>query len=428
MKILIISRTPWDNDNSFGNTFSNLFSGMEDVTVYNICCQGGKINNSVTHKSYQMSETMLINGLFGKPTGRIVEGDKPEETITTDDLSVIKKVSVKRTNIALMVRDLIWKVCNWKNEKALDDFLKEAKPDVIYLPIYASWYMCDIQQYFIKKTGAKVVGHISDDVYSYPKDFFCSPLTLFYKLILRNKLRSLISKTEYLEVFAENMKMEYEKTFKKECFFIGKGVTQAQINQIPQYTKEVNNNALIHIVYTGNIGGERFEILSRIGEAIDKSFKGKAVIDVYTQTTLSKKDLSILESIQSINLCGSISANEVKSVQRNANVLLHMEGFSKKSVYETRMSFSTKIIDYMLTGVPIFAVGPEEINSISFLKSNNLAVVATSDNEISDCLECLIIGSNEIEDKLHNIKSILRKEKDIIVIQNGIYQRLTSLL
>ena len=47
IRILIVSRTPWDDSNSFGNTFSNLFGGMEGVEIYNICCQTGDNNNNI---------------------------------------------------------------------------------------------------------------------------------------------------------------------------------------------------------------------------------------------------------------------------------------------------------------------------------------------------------------------------------------------
>ena len=36
MKILVLSSTPWTNDNSFGNSFSNIFEGIEDVEIANI--------------------------------------------------------------------------------------------------------------------------------------------------------------------------------------------------------------------------------------------------------------------------------------------------------------------------------------------------------------------------------------------------------
>ena len=66
--------------------------------------------------------------------------------------------------------------------------------------------MCDIQSYIIDKLGVPVVGHISDDEYGYPPKM--SIIEKWYRNGLRKKLKDLISRCSYLEVFAQNMKTE----------------------------------------------------------------------------------------------------------------------------------------------------------------------------------------------------------------------------
>lgn len=425
MNILIISRTPWDNSNSFGNTFSNIFGGMEDVKIYNICCQSGRVNNSIVEKTYQMSESTLIKGFFLGKTGRIAQN---AETLVAEDLSLIKTVSLKRTYFAFMIRDLIWKTGIWKKEKNLSAFLEEASPDIIYLPIYNSWYMCELQEYFIKKTTAKVVGHISDDVYSYPNGYTASPLAYFYKLVLRKKLRKLIAKAEYLEVFAENMQKEYKQTFNKECYLIGKCVTKEQIDSIPtRNTFEKNADDMLHVVYTGNIGGERFNILCELGRLVDERFRGRVVFDIYTQTKLTKSDYKRISSFQSIVMKGEVPSSMVFDVQRQGGAVLHIESFSKKSIYETKMSFSTKLIDYMLTGVPIIAIGPEEVNSINILKQKKLAIVSDSIEDFSESISKMLSGQVDNRLLVENIKNYLYSERNSLEQLKSIRQRFDNI-
>lgn len=69
MRILIISRTPWDESDSFGNTFSNLFGGMDNVEIYKICCQGGLLNSSIVNKAYLMTDFSVLSTVFGKRRG-----------------------------------------------------------------------------------------------------------------------------------------------------------------------------------------------------------------------------------------------------------------------------------------------------------------------------------------------------------------------
>ena len=69
-----------------------------------------------------------------------------------------------------------------------------------------------------------------------------------------------------------------------------------------------------------------------------------------------------------VKLYKGVDSVQVYKIQKNANFLIHVEGFSKKAIAETRMSFSTKLIDYMSTMKPIIAIGPSNINSIEVLK------------------------------------------------------------
>ena len=59
MKILILSSTPWTKDNSFGNSFSNIFEGLEDVEIANIYCKYGKPETDLVSKFFQITEKSM---------------------------------------------------------------------------------------------------------------------------------------------------------------------------------------------------------------------------------------------------------------------------------------------------------------------------------------------------------------------------------
>ena len=71
MRILIISRTSWDNSNSFGNTFSNIFGGIKDLEIYNVCSQEGDNINSIVQCTYQMTDRSVLESIVGKAPGHI---------------------------------------------------------------------------------------------------------------------------------------------------------------------------------------------------------------------------------------------------------------------------------------------------------------------------------------------------------------------
>ncbi len=423
MKILMISSTTWDNSNSFGNTFSNLFGGMKDIEIYNIACRNGISNNNVTTKEVQMTDKSVLKSFlnpFYDPCWEIINSNQNSNANTVISSGAIKR----RLTISFIIRDLIWKMGHWKSSKTLKAFLCDFKPDVVYLPIYASPYMCDIQQYIIKKLGVPVVGHISDDVYNIPPNL--SFLGRQYRLHLQKKLKKLISACEYLEVFAQNMADEYSKEFNIPCFLIGKGVSKEAIDSVPPL-KEIKGEPL-KIIYTGNISQDRYTILHLLGTTMDAHFKGKAVLDVYTQSLLPENMLKELEAIESICLKGAVSSDEVVKIQQSADFLLHAEGFSDKSIFETKMSFSTKIIDYMLSGVPILAAGPAEVNSVAVLQNFDLAVVMSNPETVKSVLNDLLSGNIDFQKKRENIMDYLKTYRDLDTVQNSIYTRLSDVI
>ncbi len=422
MRILTISRTPWDNSNSFGNTFSNLFGGMENIEIYNIACRNGVSNNNVTAKEIQMTDKSVLKSILKLTFDPCWESTKTTGNNETN--SVISVNAIKKRHISsFVIRDLIWKLGRWKKSKVLNNFLAECKPDVVYLPIYSSPYMCDIQQYIVDKLNVPVVGHISDDVYNMPPN--SSGVAKLYRKFLQKKITRLIESCQYLDVFAQNMADEYSERFDIPCYLIGKGVTEEEINNIPIYKYE--KSGARKIIYTGNISEDRFSTLSLLGKTIDAHFDGKAIIEIYTQSLLTKEMKKEFNDIKSIQLKGSVDSDEVKKIQQTADLLLHIEGFSEKSIFELKMSFSTKIIDYMLTGIPILAIGPKEVNSMIVLEQNDLAYVVTEPDNACEVLHEIFNCSESCNIHRQNIINYLKDKRLINTIQSEMYNRMNSL-
>ncbi len=424
MKILIISRTPWNNSNSFGNTFSNLFEGMKNVEVYNICCQNGEMRNTVVKSAFQMTDKAVLRSIYKRKskTGWVMS-QEVEGTINELNQQVSVEATKKRKITSLIIRDIIWKLGNWKKDPGFLKFLEEINPDIIYLPIYASLYMCNVQSFVVKKLNIPVIGHISDDVYGCPPK--ASPLARWYRSKLKKVLHHLIKDCSYLEVFAQNMKEEYEKIFNKPCYLIGKGV---RVQDIPRSKYRSEKKDKLSFVYTGNIGAERYKVLYEIGKALEKiSEKQKAILYIYSATELNKEMQEIFSSCSRIQFMGKISRDEVERVQDAADFLVHVESFSSSAIFATKMSFSTKIIDYMMKGKPIFAVGPKEVNSIQVL-NNGLAIVATSVEEILEIIEKMICGAINIDDILDEVNLYLTQQRNIEIIQAEMKTRFDALL
>lgn len=416
MRILIISQTPWNTSNSFGNTFSNLFTGLDGVEIYHICCKHGPTKGSPARATFQMTDRSVMHSILRRRSGVGWLADAQGDC--KDNVAVSGAIEKKRPPVAFYIRDLIWTLGAWRKDAALRTFLDEAKPDVIYLPLYSSCYMCDVQQYIVDALSVPVVGHISDDLFAVSPD---SPLLVrHYAHRVAKKLRRLIERCSYLEVFAENMQRQYAEIFHKPVYLIGKGV---DLRDIPK-TPHPNAQHEKHFIYTGNIGTERWRSLLLIGKALN----GQAVLDIYSATVLTDEMKADFAQCSAIRFHGAVSADAIPGIQKNGDALVHVEGFSPAAIAATRMSFSTKLIDYMMAGKPIFAVGDQEINSIAVLKKYGLAVVATSVDEIKARVNEFLSGGINMEQLGANVAEYLVNYRDIRKIQKGMHERMRGLV
>ncbi|MBE5741940.1 MAG: glycosyltransferase family 4 protein [Clostridiales bacterium] len=420
MRILIISNSTWDESNSFGNTFSNLFCGMDNVEIYNICCKNGKSNNTIVKRAIQMTDKSILKSIykFNDPCWEI--GAEDNKTELNEEVSL--KARKQRRLIAFIIRDIIWKLGRWKKSKTLSAFLSETNPELIYLPIYSAPYLCWVQKFIVKKLKVPCVAHISDDDYGYNPGI--SFFKKIYKKKTRKELRWLFSRCAYLEVFAENMQEEYGKEFNKPCYLIGKGVNTENLSPI---VYENYKNEKINLVYTGNIGDDRYKVLYEIGQAMAKA-KIKGALHIYSATPLTDEIKDNFSRYDTIKFHGKISKDEVDKVQKEADYLVHVEGFTENAIFATRMSFSTKIIDYLVSGKPIFAVGPQEVNSIQVLQKNGIAIVATDISQIEKKLKAIYNKDVNLAEISQNVEKYLKEKRDIKVIQAGIKERMENLL
>lgn len=377
MRILVITRSAWRNDDSTGNTCSSIFGSFSDASIYSLYLRDNLPNNDIALKSFSISEGQLIKGLFGKnPAGRYVEKSKGSVQPSNED----KAYSIaKRLNWTLLAfaREILWCVANWKNEK-LESFLKDASPDIIFMPVFNCYYPHKILRYVQKYTNAKVVLFHADDNYTL-KQFSLSPIYWLYRFGLRNHVRKSVKLSDINYCISEVQKQDYEKLFLKELKILTKYDEFNELN-----STEYRPNQPLRLVYTGNINVNRWKSLAKIVEALREINNDKilAQLWIYTATDITKKMRRKLYVDGTSFLMKAVSFDEVVRIQQNADFLVHVEALDLKNRLAVRQSFSTKIVDYLKRQKPILAFGPKNVASIKHLIDNDCALVADTKNEL----------------------------------------------
>lgn len=377
MKILILSSTPWHSSNSFGNTFSNIFEGMNGVEIASIFCKEGSPDNIYIKRYFKMTEKSLMKNLLNKknPAGNVVllENVGKNDGLPQNWYNIARK---NRSMFLFWARDFIWKIGRWKS-KELKKFIDDFSPDLLFFPLYYSMYLNDIA-YFIKKyTNAPMFAYVSDDIYTM-RQFSLSPFYWIDRVRKRGKIKKVANLCEHIYVISDIQKNEYEKCFSKKCKLLWKG---DKFDSMPEHE---NAKEIVKFVYTGNIGSGRYKQLAKIGQALKQinSNGKKAELDIYTLTPMNAKMRSMLDITGAVNMKGGVEQKQIKKIQKEADVLVHVESFDLKNRLSVRQSFSTKIVDYFSEAKCIFAVGPKDVASIDYLMKNDAAVTAVDEDEI----------------------------------------------
>lgn len=426
MKILVVSNTPWRNDNSFGNSYSNIFAGIKDAEIANIFCKYGNPSNNIVSRYFQITEKSLMKNLKNAsiPSGKEVYSEKENAVdLSSAEQNYYNSARKRRWMVMFWVRDFIWTVGRWKS-KELKDFVDDFKPDIIFQPVYYSTYLNKIACFIKDYADVPMVGYISDDCYTL-RQFSLSPLYWIDRLIKRRKVKMTIDNCEHLYVISDIQKREYEKCFNIKCKILCK-----MDNFYGSPKMQDKHNIPLKIAYTGNIGAGRWESLALIAEALDEINQDgkKAELEIYTLTPLTKKMDKALNIDGSSKVMGSISAEEAIKIQENADVLVHVESFRLKHRLAVHQSFSTKIVDYLAAAKCIFAVGASDAASIDYLIKNDAAIVAQTKDEVINKLRKLVSDHSILSEYSVKAWKSGKRNHQKNVLQAELYNDLCSIV
>ena len=170
MKLLVITRSAWEDSNSTGNTMTNLFSNFNPENIANIYVRAAKPNNKVCRKYFSLSDREVLRTLYKKnyDAGYSFIWDN-----TNDDSEIynlhdeleerLYSFFRSRTKVlALWGQDLLWRIGKWRSNK-LNQFLDEFQPDVIFSPCFYTRYTHRLLWYIQERTNARVALYHTDD-------------------------------------------------------------------------------------------------------------------------------------------------------------------------------------------------------------------------------------------------------------------------
>lgn len=427
MKILIVSKINWDNNNSFGNTLTTLFADCSDVKFAHLYVVDKKPNNNICQSYCKISEIKLLKSIFNRkidPWQNLIYDEQNQiNIIENEKISLISKfLKFYRLYLLLWTEESLWLLGKWKSTN-LRKYIKKINPDIIYFPVSQHIFTNRLIWHLKMLSNAKVVLFHADDLLTF-NQFSLSPFYWLNRIVIREIIKRTVKLSNISYCISEKQINEYDKILHIKNKLLYK------YDNFDIMPKESVNNDIIKLVYTGNINYGRWKNLAKIGKALKKIniLNKKAQLDIYTFTPVNNKMLRLLNDMDNIILHAGVTPSEVKKIQSNADILVHVESFSLKEKMLVRLSFSTKIVDYFSRSRCIFAIGKRNTASIDYLISKDSGIVATNNKEIKKKLETLISQPQLIRDYADKAWRCGIENHNKKIIQNDFYSDLKSLI
>ena len=88
--------------------------------------------------------------------------------------------------------------------------------------------------------------------------------------------------------------------------------------------------------------------------------------------------------------------SELARIYESSDIVLFVESLEERYKYIARLSFSTKLTDYLACGRCILAVGAEDIAPMEYLRNAGIAVLCYTQKQVVDNLKSLLSHKEEI--------------------------------
>lgn len=402
MRILFVSASPINKNLSVGNTFLNLFEDMENVELASICTRDGKVDKRISQTFCITEKNIIKNLIKGTPIGKKIESsaENQDENVTVNGIpsnKIFRFIKTTRFTFFFWAQNLVWRIGKWKS-KELEDFINEYNPDVIFTVLSNLSYLNKLVLHIKKISNKPLALYAWDNNYSL-KQFILSPFRWISYFDSRRNMRKVAASADKFYVISDVQKADYEKAFKKSCTVLTKGADFDEPSEVKN-----NYNKPLQLIFTGNIGMNRWKSLSVIAESLREINKNdvKAELRIYTGSVVTENMKKALNIKNVSEIMGSVPASEIKKIQSDADILVHVEGLDLKNRLAVRQSFSTKIIDYFKSARPILAVGPKFVASIDHLVKNDCAIVADNKDELKEKLLFYIENTDKINQLVEN--------------------------
>lgn len=416
MRILVLSKEAWRDEQNGGNVLSNIFKDF-NATFAQIYCTDLTPNNNLCRIYYQMTDKMMIDNILHRmPIGKELKYDAfPRHSDQFGNGDVEAYSGAKRFNSELVrvAREIVWAIARWDKE-GIKKFVKEFNPDVIFAPCYGNHYMIKLTNFVCSCVNVPVISYISDDFYT-NKQYNFSPFFWVNHFLLRKHVREIFKRYSLVYTMTDVQKEQCERDFEANMKILRKSGSFES-----GYKESVNSP--IQMVYAGGLYLNRWKTLSCLAQAIKEINTGglKVQLHVYSNTPLKECQRGEINDGENAIIHSVVSSEELKEIYRRSDIALHVEGFDLKNRLTVRMSFSTKIMDCIESRCAVMAICDKSQAGFQYLRDNDIAFCIDDREKIGIVLREIVDKPQLIIEKQKSAYDFGRKYHNKEIITEGV--------
>ena len=405
--VLVISHNAFSNHDSNGKTLNALFYKWDSDKIAELYFYPEEPSSTVCNNYFRITDGDIIRAfkLGDKQCGQKINSNKSvnQYEINKDYnmMTAFRKRNLSFSSLLFILRDILWGFKFWRTDE-LKEWVREFKPDVIFLILANKKFSLKIAYYISELLNIPIVLFTSDDRYRIDSKRI-SPIYYLEKYLLRKTILKVCRNCKHIITVSEKMNEIYSSLFSIQTTTIFTPVSRSIA-----CVKSENNKPLI-MRYVGNLWLGRWRTLEQLCLAIKEvnSREIRIVFEIYS----SEKNPKIIKRINLLPDCkfmGVVSGTLVPKLLEESDIVVHAEDFSPINARYTELSLSTKISDYLGAGKCILAIGPENIASMVHIK-NAAKCVYKIENILPAVRE--IVNNKELRSNLQE-KALLLAEQD----------------
>ena len=393
IKILVFSISAISDVESNGRVLRNLLPDVEEIEYLNVYISGNPIKDSKVQYLHISDKTVLKSvlslGLSSKEDPINYE-EKPH--------SLNNGVNSKKSAFKYFLRNKIWSLA-FSIKKRIVKKAKNFNPNIVFLMGANLPAFYSLSTKISKKTGAPLFIYNAEDYPLKNYDYMSQKKksTFFSNIVLKKLRKESIRAYQHSFFNAFNSEKLLDSFIKDGFCSLDKSTVIRIPSSFSAVSKIDNKN---RIIFAGNLYDDRCETLLKFADALS-SIKISFNFCVYGKIT-NNKYLETIKNHNAIEYRGVVPYSIIQKELVETSFLLDVEGFSEYSKLDYKHSFSTKIADYLMLGIPIICYGSKEIAGVDYLLKNNEDFTIISDDSLSEKLTKIL--THQVAYKYNKLK------------------------